>query len=288
MTCGILPSWSDFARAADASAAPEQWHGLAGCWCPALGQSGDKMLDLSGRRHHGTLANMDATAWHTGRDAWALRFDGADDFANLGDPEELRFSGAFTLVWYGYASSSGQMSSALLGKGGYAPQRACGVQLQDNTLYAIQAANGTTINEFGVAITRSYPAADMFVVTYESGRRLGVHHNGRLIGEKTSGVYAAFFNANGLPWCLMTRGDAAGKTAGSVLYAMMYQRALSSAEVASLAADPFALLRPRRRGRGGKRPLIRRGHLAAGQLFHSGAANGHVFNTGTVEGAIDA
>jgi hypothetical protein len=287
MTCDSFPSWSDFAVTPDASDAPGLWQGLAGFWCPALGRSGDRLLDLSGRRHHAALMNMDAAAWSPGRDASTLLFDGVDDFANLGDPEDLRFSDTFTLVWYGYASSSGQGSSALLGKGGYQQQRACGLQLYADTLYASQAADGNTADSCSVAISRNYPAADMLVATYEPGKRIGVYQNGRLVGEKTSGVYAQFYHANGLPWCLMTRGDAAAVTAGGVLYAMLYQRALAAGEIVRLAADPLGLLRRRRRRTvAARRALGSSARLAAGQLFYSGAAGGCTFTNGTVQGAI--
>ena len=53
--------------------------GLVGAWCPSLGATGFRLLDRSGRNNHGTLTNMDSTAWATSEGKVALDFDGIDD-----------------------------------------------------------------------------------------------------------------------------------------------------------------------------------------------------------------
>lgn len=53
--------------------------GMVACWLMNEG-TGDKVFDLSGNQHHGTLTNMDPTTdWVAGKDGWGLDFNGAND-----------------------------------------------------------------------------------------------------------------------------------------------------------------------------------------------------------------
>ena len=57
------------------------WEGLVGAWSPSLGNTGDKLWDLSGRGNTGTLTSMDpATDWVTSGGYGALDLDGSDDY----------------------------------------------------------------------------------------------------------------------------------------------------------------------------------------------------------------
>lgn len=80
----VRPSWkSGFARSAAESAHPGLWEGLQGLWVPALGPTGLTLFDVSGRKNHGALTNMDpATDWVLGSPrtgGHALDHDGTDD-----------------------------------------------------------------------------------------------------------------------------------------------------------------------------------------------------------------
>ena len=66
-------SWSDFARSPGESQHPELWHGVRGLWVPALGPTGAKLFDVSGRGFHGAFAEgmNSATDWVTTPRGWA-------------------------------------------------------------------------------------------------------------------------------------------------------------------------------------------------------------------------
>ena len=81
------PSYAQgFARSAGESAKPGLWRGLVGAWMPSLGASGGTLFDISGRKNHGTLTNMDpATDWVPTEKGMALKFDGISKFVDCGD-----------------------------------------------------------------------------------------------------------------------------------------------------------------------------------------------------------
>jgi hypothetical protein len=73
------PSWSDYATG-DESASADLLRGIVAHWVPALGPSGLRLHDVSGRSNWGTLANMDAaTDWVIDGGQYALDFDGSND-----------------------------------------------------------------------------------------------------------------------------------------------------------------------------------------------------------------
>jgi hypothetical protein len=74
----VTKSLSIIARNASEAAYPHLWQGLAGAWVPSLGVTGETLRDVSGRKHHGTLTNMDpATDWQASG-GWSLEFAGTD------------------------------------------------------------------------------------------------------------------------------------------------------------------------------------------------------------------
>jgi len=70
---------------------PNLFKGLVGAWCPSMGVTGNTLRDLSGRNNHGTLTNMDpATDWVVSDGQYALDFDGANDWVDVGASTILR------------------------------------------------------------------------------------------------------------------------------------------------------------------------------------------------------
>jgi hypothetical protein len=64
--------------------------GLVGAWCPSLGATGTRLLDVSGRNNHGVLTNMDANSdYIPSGGKLALDFDGSNDYVNV----PIQFSG---------------------------------------------------------------------------------------------------------------------------------------------------------------------------------------------------
>jgi len=76
--------------------------GVAADWLFYNG-TGDKLLDFSGYGNHGDFVN-DPTWTDEGIASWALDFDGADDFVDIGDPDSLNASnlGTFTMNAWAY------------------------------------------------------------------------------------------------------------------------------------------------------------------------------------------
>lgn len=63
------------------SEAPELWRGLRGLWAPVVGVQGDVLHDLSGYSRDGALTGMDiATDWVVCSQGHTLDFDGTDDY----------------------------------------------------------------------------------------------------------------------------------------------------------------------------------------------------------------
>lgn len=74
--------------------------GLVGAWCPSIsGPTGSTVIDLSSRRNHGSLVNMDpSTDWGANRYGWCLDFDGTNDYFSF-KPIVPAFGMAFT-CWF--------------------------------------------------------------------------------------------------------------------------------------------------------------------------------------------
>ena len=95
------PSYAQgFARSAGESVNPHLWKGLVGLWAPSLGQTGSKLFDWSGFGNNGTLTNMDpGTDWVTGRDGYALDFDGTNDRIDLPNVYDNASNPQTTAFW---------------------------------------------------------------------------------------------------------------------------------------------------------------------------------------------
>lgn len=71
-----IPSWKQgFARHRHKSPLPQIWGRPVGAWHSELGPTGQRLQDISGRKNHGTLLNMNpSTAWVPGSNGWGLNF----------------------------------------------------------------------------------------------------------------------------------------------------------------------------------------------------------------------
>ena len=81
----LQPSFAHgFARSAGESDNPGLWDGLVGAWIPAFGNTGNKLFDLSGRNHNGSLTNMEPGDWVGSPDGLVLDLDGTNEDVDLG------------------------------------------------------------------------------------------------------------------------------------------------------------------------------------------------------------
>ena len=98
----MQPSFkTGYAKNASESANPQLWRGLVGAWMPSFGVTGGTLRDVSGRKHNGTLANMDlSTDWQTSGGGWCLDFDGVDDFVSCSGIKELNNTNELTVCYW--------------------------------------------------------------------------------------------------------------------------------------------------------------------------------------------
>jgi hypothetical protein len=79
-----------FATNPTESAYPRLWQGLVGMWCPSIGKQGAKLYDLSGYKRNASFVVIDpATDYVSGNYGYALRYDGASDYLNIGEITHL-------------------------------------------------------------------------------------------------------------------------------------------------------------------------------------------------------
>ena len=86
------------------------WHpagpnGLVGYW-NFDESSGNIAYDLSGNGNHGTLNNMNAADWVTGRSGHALDFADTGDYVEIPYSTDLNFDGDFTLTLWNKPGST--------------------------------------------------------------------------------------------------------------------------------------------------------------------------------------
>lgn len=223
--------------------------GLVGAWAFYEG-SGDKLYDLSGNGHDGTLTNMDpATDWVAGQYGWALDFDGSDDAVSMGDVLRFDRFDPFSLVVIQQAAVvSPSTVQNIINKSQPAdPFRGYSLNTQGNI--AGDPYRFTHTNHGGDLIRVDFPRSNdllrhVVVVTYDgSSTAAGVkgYEDGQ---AKTITVQADSLTNTTLsdePLRL-----AKSSFAGRLHFAAIYNRALSPAEVGQLYHDPFAMYRRQR------------------------------------------
>lgn len=119
MNLDLRPSYQNGFFPRDGEPAyPELWDNIAGVWCPALGATGEKLLDWSENRNHGTLTSMDlSTAWTVSEGRTALLFDGVDDKVSFGNVYGEVLQGDYTVSMFIKTTSTSL--SRLIGKADY-------------------------------------------------------------------------------------------------------------------------------------------------------------------------
>ena len=119
-------------------AAPET--ALVGHWSFDEG-AGEVLRDRSGSKHNGMIHGA---TWVPSPRGQALRFDGVDDYVDLGNAESLRVGGDFTLTaWVNAGDLSGNNQMILGDTAGLAVNRNYGLRLHKGRLY-FENADGET------------------------------------------------------------------------------------------------------------------------------------------------
>lgn len=225
--------------------------GLVGCWLFNEG-GGSRVFD-SARRNHGTLTNMDpASDWVNGKFGRALDFDGSDDYVNFGDysaTDGLRRLSVDLVVRVDNVTNS-TPGRHWVGKWGGA--------FGTNCEWIISQADGQGGKLVFAAVTNG---ANYFLLTTTSNIltsgawvRISVVWNGGTVGSIfVNGVQQAVTNSSlGSPTAIMTstaemrfgrQTAGTASLAGRIDRCVIYNRALTAAEVRQLYVDPFCFIR---------------------------------------------
>ncbi len=209
--------------------------GLVGYW-PLNGDA----TDASGNGLDGQiLGNVLPTQDRQGLPDSALLFPGAgNSYVELGDPPELRITGAMTLAaWVRIDSyeSNGRII-ARIGPGG---QRSYSLNVEGEQyghVGAFQvAASGTDLRIVTTADRIDFAPDEWFHIagTYEPGVAMKIYINGLLDNTLTSAVPGTQFIANTVR--IGKSGTTWGEFAGSIDDVRAYERALSAADIMELA-----------------------------------------------------
>lgn len=94
---GVRPSYSTgFAQWPGMSEYPELWRGLVGAWDPSLGQTGNRLIDLSGNGYH-LAAGASSPTWVGGKLGTATRYSAASDQYFSGDHSPIKVQGSWSV-----------------------------------------------------------------------------------------------------------------------------------------------------------------------------------------------
>ncbi len=213
--------------------------GLVGAWLFHEG-SGDRVWDYSGNGNHGVLTNMDpATDWVPTPSGYGVELDSGNDCVIL--PGSGTLSGLAACSIVAVCTPTISDGSAFV---------VCKYATSYEYALYISAATGTL--SFFTEATGYTPAA---MVNVKTGR----HVLGCSAGPGRCTLHAdgVAYAASSAPASLTTGtrtlaigrqgGTAAFHFPGRIEYVAIWGVALADAVHAEIAADPFAMLRPRRR-----------------------------------------
>lgn len=208
-------------------AAPET--ALVGHWSFDEG-AGEVLRDRSGSKHNGMIHGA---TWVPSPRGQALRFDGVDDYVDLGNAESLRVGGDFTLTaWVNAGDLSGNNQMILGDTAGLAVNRNYGLRLHKGRLY-FENADGETSE--AITAAEPFPVGTwQFLAVVFEGPSYFVYQNGKIILEGKVGTPIT-----------PTRGEnrriggwSAGWFKGEIDEIRLYKRALQQREIMELFGGP--------------------------------------------------
>lgn len=221
-----------------------------------MGPSGLVLRDLSGFANHGTLTGMSAsTDWVVGETGWALDFDGANDYVDIGDDVRLLdVASPFTLSWWELVGSSPGTHQAIAGffptgasqrflvfrsSGAAYENLACG----PGSSVAVPTFPTAPSMPSGVGIWRHW------ALVGHAGMASAVSADYSLYVDNIShvGIVDGGFGSVAAPRNVIGWDGADPSWKGRLNNVSLHNRALSRNEISRLAADPKAFVRQRPR-----------------------------------------
>ena len=236
----MTETFSTIAHNASEAARPHLWQGLTGAWVPSLGVTGGTLRDVSGRKYHGTLTSMDpATDWQVSGGGWCLDFDGVNDYVSVGSHQWSATPNTISL----WVRPSATGANQFLFDGSTSPSFGNGVSIRimntSSVRYWSYNANYSVTTTATVSAGNWYHLAGSF-----DGGTSRVFINGVLAGL-TAGDSVSSVTG---PYRIGSSQTLGGPTNGKIDDVRFYQRALSPAEIKTLATRRgMGLERKRRR-----------------------------------------
>lgn len=214
--------------------------GLVGYW-PFNSGSGTSAPDVSGNGNHGTLTN--GVTWSTTVNStttydnpYSLSFDGTDDYVTVGDATSLNPSTAITIS--AWANVSSLSSHPFIIDKGYASSYWLQLFSNGAVEFGGKAAAGSYLDSDagGISTGSWHHIVGTFDTTIDVIR---IYINGTLAKESTTASGDLGTNTNAL--IIGQQNNLSGSRFSGLLDDIrIYNRALSSTEVANLAAGKYA------------------------------------------------
>jgi len=218
------------------SDAPWLWDGLVGAW-PTQEGSGARLIDVSGNRLHGVLVNMTpATDWQVSVTGRVLQFNGySGKYVQIPNPNVIS-EGYTRAVWVRRDADVGTYPQVFTGNGFE------GIYEQGDSIYIRIHINGARILDRGIATFTI--GKWFFVAVTHDGTRFRCYVDGRQLYVQGSpgGPIDDLRQVNRL-----SNSSSNYTWDGLICRPLLYRRPLSSTEIESLYADPWAMYRLRRR-----------------------------------------
>ncbi|MFZ0034624.1 MAG: LamG-like jellyroll fold domain-containing protein [Sedimentisphaerales bacterium] len=209
--------------------------GLVGWW--KLNEtSGTTAADSSGSGNNGTLVNMTpATDWVTGMIGGGLDMDGVDDYVNCGNGASLNITAKITLAaWVKTRDTGDGQFNPYIAKGDY------GYELRNNTntemAFSIRGSDGAW--HLTYSATSGFNNVWHHVAGTYDGSNLRLYIDGVL---KFTLAYVGSIATNTYPVNIGRNSEQTTRLYNGVIDdARIYNRALSTAEIAQLATGPVS------------------------------------------------
>jgi len=208
--------------------------GLIGCWLFNEG-GGNTVFDLSGYGNHGTLGGSTKPSWQVGIKGLGMYFDTAGSYINTGSDSILNPLHQISIAALIYPTGWGSGNNF-----GRIIQRFDGT----TTAYDLYlrytgnfrfAASGDFVQTADGSISLDNPY--LLVGTYD-GSNLNAYINGNLSASEpeTGDIYSVDTDT-----VIGNNNDFNRTFAGYIFFVFLYERALSSSEVAQLYENPYCM-----------------------------------------------
>lgn len=203
--------------------------GLVGAWLFYEG-GGLTANDLSGYGNNGSFSG--GVTWAAGPFGYALNFDGSTGYVPLSNPPPCP-STNWSLAWSGNLGSAASYTGVISNgaRHGVVPNTGSNIILINTDDTVNQTVSISGANQLG---------QHNWVLTFEP-TRIVVYRDGAVAGSTT-------FTATSFTWANPVRIGFSdiGKYLGTLSYVQLFNRLLSTAEIAALNADSFQMFRPPR------------------------------------------